>query len=561
MNARQTLNIFVEQGIVDPTVVDDIVQEVSATGKTLCDVLVDYQAVTEEGYYQSIANAIGAEYVNLKDFTPPVGLVKMLPAGLAQLHRAFPLGFEDNILQVALIDPLNPQTVEDLRFAIGKDVHPVVAPIYQIEELIKKHYGSDAASLDSILAELGGGIQFGGEGKDLDIKEIENEANAAPIIRYVDLVLAQAIQDRASDIHFEPFETEFKIRYRVDGSLYEMSPPPRHLANPVISRLKVMSSLNIAERRVPQDGRIQTMIAGRQVDLRVSTLPTQFGESVVLRVLDRSTVKLELESLGMPDGIYNYLVNTIQLPNGIFIVTGPTGSGKTTTLYACLNKINTVDSKVLTAEDPVEYEIDGVMQVPVNLAAGLTFARALRTFLRQDPDIVMVGEIRDLETAQIGIQASLTGHLVLSTLHTNDAPSAVTRLVDMGIAPFLLASTLEAVLAQRLVRRICLSCKAAFAPTDALLRQLGLAPTKLPRRPFYSGAGCPACHHTGYQGRLGLFEFLRLTDPLREMIVQGVSLVQLRQKALGEGMTSLRVAGISAILAGETTVEEVIKYT
>lgn len=561
MNARQTLNIFVEQGIVDPTVVDDIVQEVSATGKTLCDVLVDYQAVTEEGYYQSIANAIGAEYVNLKDFTPPVGLVKMLPAGLAQLHRAFPLGFEDNILQVALIDPLNPQTVEDLRFAIGKDVHPVVAPIYQIEELIKKHYGSDAASLDSILAELGGGIQFGGEGKDLDIKEIENEANAAPIIRYVDLVLAQAIQDRASDIHFEPFETEFKIRYRVDGSLYEMSPPPRHLANPVISRLKVMSSLNIAERRVPQDGRIQTMIAGRQVDLRVSTLPTQFGESVVLRVLDRSTVKLELESLGMPDGIYNYLVNTIQLPNGIFIVTGPTGSGKTTTLYACLNKINTVDSKVLTAEDPVEYEIEGIIQVPIQEAIGLNFARVLRAFLRQDPDKIMVGETRDVETAQIAIQASLTGHLVLTTLHTNDAPGAVTRLIDMGVEPFLISASLEAVLGQRLIRRVCGTCRQPYEPSESVLAQLGLTPQEIGDKSFYYGGGCDVCNNTGYRGRKGIYELLDITDPLRQLINERAPSVVMKQKAIELGMDTLRQDGLRSIYLGETTIEEVLKYT
>ncbi len=561
MNARQTLNIFVEQGIVDPTVVDDIVQEVSATGKTLCDVLVDYQAVTEEGYYQSIANAIGAEYVNLKDFTPPVGLVKMLPAGLAQLHRAFPLGFEDNILQVALIDPLNPQTVEDLRFAIGKDVHPVVAPIYQIEELIKKHYGADAASLDSILAELGGGIQFGGEGKDLDIKEIENEANAAPIIRYVDLVLAQAIQDRASDIHFEPFETEFKIRYRVDGSLYEMSPPPRHLANPVISRLKVMSSLNIAERRVPQDGRIQTMIAGRQVDLRVSTLPTQFGESVVLRVLDRSTVKLELESLGMPDGIYNYLVNTIQLPNGIFIVTGPTGSGKTTTLYACLNKINTVDSKVLTAEDPVEYEIEGIIQVPIQEAIGLNFARVLRAFLRQDPDKIMVGETRDVETAQIAIQASLTGHLVLTTLHTNDAPGAVTRLIDMGVEPFLISASLEAVLGQRLIRRVCGACRQPYEPSESVLAQLGLTPQEIGDKSFYYGGGCDVCNNTGYRGRKGIYELLDITDPLRQLINERAPSVVMKQKAIELGMDTLRQDGLRSIYLGETTIEEVLKYT
>ena len=561
MNARQTLNIFVEQGLVDARVVDDILQEVAATGKTLCDVLVDYQAVTEEGYYQSIAGAIGAEFVNLKDFVPPPELLKILPAGLAQLHRAFPLGYEDNNLQVALADPLNPQTVEDLRFAIGKDIHPVVAPIYQIEDLITKYYGSDAASLDSILAELGGGISFGGDSGNLDIKDIESEANAAPIIRYVDLVLAQAIQDRASDIHFEPFETEFKIRYRVDGSLYEMSPPPRHLANPVISRVKVMSNLNIAERRIPQDGRIQTMIAGRTVDLRVSTLPTQFGESVVLRVLDRSTVKLELESLGMPDNIYNYLLNTIQMPNGIFIVTGPTGSGKTTTLYACLNKINTVDSKVLTAEDPVEYEIEGIIQVPINEGIGLNFARVLRAFLRQDPDRIMVGETRDVETAQIAIQASLTGHLVFTTLHTNDAPGAVTRLIDMGVEPFLISASLEAVLGQRLIRRVCSVCRKPYEPSESVLAQLGLTPQEIGDKSFYYGSGCDVCNNTGYRGRKGIYELLDITDPLRQLINERAPSVVMKQKAIELGMDTLRQDGLRSIYLGETTIEEVLKYT
>ena len=561
MNAKQTLNIFVEQGIVDKRVVDDIMQEVSATGKSLCDVLVDYQAVTEDGYYQTIAQAIGAEFVDLSSFEPPAELLKLLPASLGQLHKAFPLGFENNVLQLALCDPLNQQTMEDIRFSIGKEVHPVVAPIYQIEDLIKKYYGTDAASLDSILAELGGGIQFGGEGGNMDLKEIENEANAAPIIRYVDLVLAQAIQDRASDIHFEPFETEFKIRYRVDGSLYEMSPPPRHLANPVISRVKVMSNLNIAERRIPQDGRIQTHIAGRQVDLRVSTLPTQFGESVVLRVLDRSTVKLELESLGMPDNIYQYLLKTIEMPNGIFIVTGPTGSGKTTTLYACLNKINTIDSKVLTAEDPVEYEIEGIIQVPINEGIGLTFGRVLRAFLRQDPDRIMVGETRDVETAQIAIQASLTGHLVFTTLHTNDAPGAVTRLIDMGVEPFLISASLEAVLGQRLIRKICQVCKSPYEPSESVLAQLGLTPQEIGDKNFYFGGGCDACNKTGYRGRKGIYELLDLTDPLRQLINERAPSVVLKQKAVELGMNTLRHDGLRTIYDGETTIEEVLKYT
>jgi len=347
----------------------------------------------------------------------------------------------------------------------------------------------------------------------------------------------------------------------VDGSLYEMSPPPRHLALPVISRVKVMSNLNIAERRLPQDGRIQKNIAGRQVDLRVSTLPTQFGESVVLRVLDRTTVNLNIESLGMPDYIYEYLLKTIEKPNGIFIVTGPTGSGKTTTLYACLNKINTIDSKVLTAEDPVEYDIEGIIQVPMNEAIGLTFARTLRAFLRQDPDRIMVGETRDVETAQIAIQASLTGHLVFTTLHTNDAPGAVTRLIDMGVEPFMISSSLEGVLGQRLIRKICPNCKTPYEPTENTLAQLGLSPHEIGDKTFYYGVGCDTCNHTGYKGRKGIYELLDITDPIRELINKRAPSVVLKQKAIELGMTTLRQDGLRCIYDGETTIEEILKYT
>jgi type IV pilus assembly protein PilB len=415
--------------------------------------------------------------------------------------------------------------------------------------------------MDEILAQLGSaGIEFGDDGP-VNMQSVEAEANATPIIRYVDLVLYQAIQDRASDIHFEPFENEFKIRYRVDGALYEMAPPPRHLALPVISRVKVMANLNIAERRLPQDGRIQKNIAGRQVDLRVSSLPTQFGESVVLRVLDRSAISLDLETLGMPDYIYNYILHTIEKPNGIFIVTGPTGSGKTTTLYACLNKINTIDSKLLTAEDPVEYDIEGIIQVPINETVGLTFARALRAFLRQDPDRIMVGETRDVETAQIAIQASLTGHLVFTTLHTNDAPGAVTRLIDMGVEPFMISSSLEAVLGQRLIRKICTSCRTAYEPSEAILAQLGLSPHEIGDKNFYYGKGCDACNNTGYKGRKGIYELLHISDPIRELINQRSPSVVMRQKAIELGMTTLRMDGLRSIYDGETTIEEVLKYT
>jgi len=561
MNTKQVLEIFVEQGVVDRYSVEDIIREVTTTGKSLSDVLVDYQLCTQEQFYQTIADYLGLECVDLSSFEPPTEVIRLIPAGLALMNRVFPVGVEAGTIQAVFADPLNPETAESLRFSLGKEIQPMVAPLNQIDDLIKKYYGTDMGSMDDILKELGGEIELADGGAGIDMKALEAEANATPIIRYVDLILYQAIQDRASDIHFEPFETEFKIRYRVDGALYEMSPPPRHLALPVISRVKVMSNLNIAERRLPQDGRIQKNIAGRQVDLRVSTLPTQFGESVVLRVLDRTTVNLDIEALGMPDYIYNYLIKTIEKPNGIFIVTGPTGSGKTTTLYACLNKINTIDSKVLTAEDPVEYDIEGIIQVPMNEAIGLTFARTLRAFLRQDPDRIMVGETRDVETAQIAIQASLTGHLVFTTLHTNDAPGAVTRLIDMGVEPFMISSSLEGVLGQRLIRKICLSCRTAYEPNEATLAQLGLSPHEIGDKTFYYGAGCDACNHTGYKGRKGIYELLDITDPLRELINKRAPSVVLKQKAIELGMTTLRQDGLRSIFEGETTIEEVLKYT
>ena len=443
MNDKQVAELFIEQHVLQPSQADDVLSEASLNGKTIAQAMVDSGFVDEHSFYQTIADALGTEYVDLSQREIPPEILKMVPSGLARLHRALPIGLSGNTLRLALADPLDPQAAEDLRFALGKDVDVVVASTEQIEDRIKQYYGTDTASMEEILKQLGETGEMLQLRGDETAAGVEAEANATPIIRFVDLIMYQAIQDRASDIHFEPFENEFKIRYRVDGALYEMAPPPRHLALPVISRVKVMANMNIAERRLPQDGRIQKNIAGRNVDLRVSTLPTQFGESVVLRVLDRTTVNLDLEMLGMPDYIHAYILEILQRPNGIFIVTGPTGSGKTTTLYSCLRKINTIDSKLLTAEEPVEYDLEGVVQVPINENIGLTFARVLRAFLRQDPDRIMVGETRDLETAQIAIQASLTGHLVFTTLHTNDAAGAVTRLIDMGVEPFLISSTLE----------------------------------------------------------------------------------------------------------------------
>ncbi len=561
MNDKQVAELFIQQNVLQPSQVEDVLNEASMNGKSIAQAMVDSGFVDEHSFYQTIADALGAEYVDLSQSEIPAAVLKLVPSGLARLHRALPVSLSGNTLRIALADPLDTSAPEDLRFALGKDIEVVVAPTDQIEERIKQYYGTDTASMEEVLKQLGDAGEMLQLRGDDTAAAVEAEANATPIIRFVDLILYQAIQDRASDIHFEPFENEFKIRYRVDGSLYEMAPPPRHLALPVTSRVKVMANMNIAERRLPQDGRIQKNIAGRSVDLRVSTLPTQFGESVVLRVLDRTTVNLDLENLGMPDYIHAYIMEVIQRPNGIFIVTGPTGSGKTTTLYSCLRKINTIDTKLLTAEEPVEYDLEGIIQVPVNEGIGLTFARVLRAFLRQDPDRIMVGETRDLETAQISIQASLTGHLVFTTLHTNDAPGAVTRLIDMGVEPFLISSTLEAVLGQRLLRSICSHCRTTYKPNDALLSQLEISKRDIGDKQFYYGKGCEACNQTGYKGRKGIYELMQISDPVRELINERAPTVVLKQKAIELGMVTLRQDGIRSIFAGDTTIEEVLKYT
>ena len=561
MNNKQVAEFFVEQNVLQPSQAEDVLNEADLNGKSVAQAMVDGGFVDEYGFYQTIADGLGADYIDLLKGEIAPEILRLIPSGLARLHGALPVGISGNTLRVALVDPLDLRAAEDLRFALGKDIQVVVAPAEQIEERIKQYYGTDTSSMEEILKQLGQA------GELLQLREedgaaaIEAEANATPIIRFVDLILYQAIQDRASDIHFEPFENEFKIRYRVDGALYEMSPPPRHLALPVISRVKVMANMNIAERRLPQDGRIQKYIAGRSIDLRCSTLPTQFGESLVLRVLDRTTVNLDLEALGMPDYIHDYLLELLNRPNGIFIATGPTGSGKTTTLYSCLRKINTIDSKMLTAEEPVEYDLEGIVQVPVNEAIGLTFARILRSFLRQDPDRIMVGETRDLETAQIAIQASLTGHLVFTTLHTNDAPGAVTRLVDMGVEPFLISSTLEAVLGQRLLRSICSQCRTPYQPNEALLAELGISRRDIGGKQFYYGKGCDACNNTGYKGRKGIYELLKISDPIRELINERAPTVTLKQRAVELGMVTLRQDGLRSIFAGDTTIEEVLRFT
>ncbi len=556
MDNQQIIDLFQSRGLIDQSLAQDILTEMGQSGKEIAEILADFQVIqNRDDLWPVVASELGTHMVDIRNWMPPEALLALIPAGTARLHGALPINFDENGLSVALVDPLNPQTVEDLRFALGREIHVVVAPDYLVEEKINECYGGEGKAMEDILSqfELGRNSQ--------KLADIESEANSAPIIRYVDLVLYQAIKEKASDIHFEPFEKDFKIRYRVDGALIEMAPPPLHLALPIISRVKVMSNMNIAERRVPQDGRIVKQVGDKQVDMRVSSLPTHHGESIVLRVLDRSSVNLTLENLGLTEYIFNYITETIEKPNGIFIVTGPTGAGKTTTLYAALRRINTIESKLLTAEDPVEYDIDGIIQIPINEAIGLDFPRVLRAFLRQDPDRIMIGEMRDKETATIAIQAALTGHLVLSTLHTNDAPGAVTRLIDMGCEPFLVAASLEGVLAQRLLRTICKECKAPYEPNEAILSQLGVTAHELGDKQFFTGAGCETCGQSGYRSRRGLYELLNITDPIRELITARAPTVVIKQKAVELGMNTLREDGLRNIYLGHTTIEEVLKYT
>lgn len=545
---------------LESTILDAALVEHQETGKALADVILDREMLDVEQLLGQVAAHLGWRFeTELTERMAPEWVALLTPEQ-ARNYGVIPQRADDHVIELLAIDPFNQQIVDDLGFFFGKEVRLVVADPSKVEALISRYYGEDTTSIEDFLSEIQpeGFALDEGTASETDIEAM---AEQAPIIRFVNLVLAQAIKDHASDIHFEPFEKEFKIRYRIDGALYEMTPPPRQLALPIASRIKVLANLNIAERRVAQDGRIKITLGGRAVDLRVSTLPTQFGESVVLRVLDQSAVQLDLDQLGLPSDIAKGIADIVKRPNGIFLVTGPTGSGKTTTLYSGLRTINTPDLKILTAEDPVEYEIDGIMQVPVKPQIGLTFAAALRSFLRQDPDVIMVGEIRDLETAQVSIQASLTGHLVLSTLHTNDAPGAVTRLIDMGVEPFLIASTLEAVLAQRLVRRICPQCRTAYHPTDELLQRAGIERRSVGNRSFYHGTGCDHCHQTGYHGRRGIFEWLRMTETIRELVLDRAPTLELRRAAITLGMRTLREDGMRAVLDGETTVEEILKYT
>jgi len=567
LKGRQLGRILIKMGLITRTQAAEAKEIQSKKGGPIGQILIELGYVDPADVQLALAAQVGMEPVDLDRFDVPKEIIALMPAQMAHTYKVVPIDWqpETKLLSIALASPDNFQATDDLKTLLGFNIKPFISTPEQIEAALNRYYPEDAAeSIHDLIEELSGDedlAKLEGRGESIDLDELKEAAESNPVKKLLNLVLLQAIKDKASDIHFEPFEDEFKMRYRIDGVLYEMVPPPRHIAMAISSRIKVMAGLNIAERRLPQDGRIELQVAGNPVDLRVAVLPTMFGESVVMRVLDRSNVRLDLDRLGLRDDDLAIFRQLIDKPNGIIVVTGPTGSGKTTTLYSALNTLNTVDVKILTAEDPVEYDIDGLIQCQINPEIGLTFARCLRSFLRQDPDIILVGEIRDLETAQIAVQASLTGHLVFSTLHTNDAPSAIARLLDLGLEPFLVTATLEAVIGQRLVRRICENCKEEFHPTEEMLMELDLKPEDVEGRPFFYGKGCDYCNNTGYRGRLGIFELMVLNDDIRDLIMQHASTNVLRQAARKHGMRTLRESGLLAIQDGLTTIEEVVKET
>jgi len=564
---RRIGQILLDHGIVTESQVKEALEQAKVQGGALGQMLVQLGYAAEDDVIQALAEQAGMEVVDLDQLdTIPADVLDRVSPSLAKIYRIVPIKYENDVLTVAMADPLNVNALDDLRLMLSTEVAGAVSTESAVDNAIDKFYADRRESVEEILQEMektttSFALDYGDSSRSFDLDTLQEMAMSAPVIKLLNLILLQAIKDQSSDIHFEPFEEDFKVRYRVDGALYEMIPPPRHLALAVISRIKVMSELNISETRMPQDGRIELMISGNPIDLRVSTLPTLFGESVVMRVLDRSVVALDLERIGLRGDELDVLKTLMNRPYGIVLVTGPTGCGKTTTLYSALNFVNDIGVKIITTEDPVEYDLAGIMQVQINEGIGVTFASCLRSILRQDPDKILIGETRDLETAEIAIQASLTGHLVLSTLHTNDAPSAITRMIDMPVEPFLLCATVQAVVAQRLVRMICVKCKQEYEPTPDMLEQLRLTPEEVEGRKFYYGAGCPECNNTGYRGRTAIFEIMMITDRMRELIMAKSSTQAMRELARQEGMRTLRESGLLKIYDGITTIEEVVRET
>jgi type IV pilus assembly protein PilB len=559
-NDDYILELLIKHGLIQPSDVEDARQASSQNGHNAVDELVSRGLVTRHDILRTTADEAGVDLIERIDAVPEEA-VNALPKQLAYRLTVMPLHLEGKHLRVALTDPFNFDAIDTLSKELRYDIDPVVAPIEQIEKALSRHYGNASEMVDSLLRDY--------SGEELTVHDKSAAAGDTPetdddahIIRLVNLMILEAHRLRASDIHLEPLEKRLRLRYRIDGVLQVMTDPPKKLQAAIISRIKIMSNLSIAEKRLPQDGRIQMRLGERSsIDLRVSTIPTNHGESVVMRILDKTSLTLGLAELGFLSDDQSTIDRIIGLPDGIFLVTGPTGSGKSTTLYACLNMINKPDRKIITVEDPVEYQLNGINQVPVNADVGMTFPAALRAMLRQAPNIIMIGEIRDLETASIAINASLTGHLVFSTLHTNDAPSAVTRLVDIGVKQFLVASSVRAIMAQRLVRRICSNCSQPYVPTEPELRSLNLKPEQLESANFRKGHGCDKCRGLGYKGRMGIFEICILDDEIRRMVNEKMSVSIIRQRARDLGMRTLREDGIRKVLAGMTTPEEVIAAT
>lgn len=559
--ARKRLgDILIDLNLITPSQLSEALMYQKETGQALGSVLIELGFLSQEDIESAIATQEGISSVDINSLDIPHEVIQLVPSNMALSYKIIPIAVQDNTLTVAMANAQDVGVLEELHFLLGMNVEGKVSNEADIEAALNKHYGTARESFDELvnasddteLQQLA--ADFAGQN---DIADLERAAHLPAVVRFMNLILYQAIKDRAADVHLEPFENDFKIRYRIDGVLYDMMPPPKNLAAALTSRVKVMANLNIAERRLPQDGRIMLTVQKRNVDLRVSTLPTMFGESVVMRILDRSVVSLDLEQVGMlPDDLETFK-RIVLKPNGIILVTGPTGSGKTTTLYSALVHCNKIEDKIITTEDPVEYDLDGIIQVQIDEIAGRTFPACLRSILRQDPDKILVGEIRDLETAQIAIQASLTGHIVFSTLHTNDAPSTITRILDMGVEPFLLTATLEAIIAQRLVRTICNNCKEEYVPTEDALLELDLKPEDVEGKKFWYGRGCNECNKTGYRGRTALFEMMVINDEIREKIMKWDSTEVIREVARQNGMRTLRDSGLLAIYDGRTSIEEV----
>lgn len=536
-----------------------------SSNEPLQKILVQLGFVSEKDITEVIGQQMGVAFVDLENMELEPEMARSIPEHLAQRYKVIPVAQKDNRLTLAMVDPLNVLAIDDIRLITGFDIEPVIATEEAILKTINRQFGvTDLAEVEETVKDISA-TDFGpveieeAVEEEIALDKLKEMVDEAPIVRVVNLIISQAINDSASDIHIEPEMKQVRVRYRVDGVLHDVMSPPKHIQAPMISRIKIMANLDIAERRIPQDGKIHLRHDNREFDLRVSTIPTVHGEKVVMRILDKSSVLLGLNKLGFYRDTQEIFENCVEKPYGMILVTGPTGSGKSTTLYSCLNKLNTESVNIITIEDPVEYQLPGINQVQINEKAGLTFASALRSFLRQDPDIIMVGEIRDTETAKIAIEAALTGHLVLSTLHTNDSSGAVTRLVEMGVEPFLCASSVIAVLAQRLARLICPNCKESYTPPMESIKQFGLAAFTDSEIAFYRGRGCDHCKMTGYRGRTGIFELLHVTDRIRSLILQRASTSEIRQAAIEEGMKTMQDDGLRKVLDGTTTIEECLR--